>query len=232
VTQAGGAMGVELTRQLMSMLGAETRLYIMYGQTEATARLTFLPPEMLEQKLGSAGIPLPRVELKIVDDHDRELAARELGNVLARGANVMAGYWEDPIATATVLKDGWLHTGDRGYLDENGYLYLQGRSSEMIKTGAHRVNPEEVEEVACEVPGVTEAAAVGMPDELLGQVIHLYFSGENTEDTTKALLSYCREQLALHKVPKAFHWRGSLPRTASGKLQRYKLTLEDNEESG
>lgn len=223
VAQAGGAMGIDLTKQLRAALGNKIALYIMYGQTEATARLSYLPPKYTDQKAGSVGMPIPGVELTIRDDSGQAQETGKVGTVWARGPNIMAGYWRNEEATALAIRDGWLNTGDTGYFDADGFLFLKGRSSEMIKTGAHRVSPEEIEEVACEVPGIDDAAAVGMPDPLLGQVIHLYVVGKKSEDTCQNLARHCREQLSTHKVPQYVHWLNELPRTLSGKLQRHKL---------
>jgi len=231
ITQAGGAMGTDLTRQLLATLGPETRLFIMYGQTEATARLTWLPPERLLEKLGSAGIPVPGVSLRIVDELGDDVGCGRLGEVVASGGNIMSGYWRNPEATSRVLRDGWLHTGDQGYLDADGYLFLKGRRSEMIKSGAHRINPEEVEEVVAEVSGASEVAVCGEPDELLGQVVAVYIVGRKSADLESRIMHYCREQLALHKVPRAIHWVPRLPRTASGKIKRFELTKQTAGES-
>lgn len=230
VTQAGGAMSMELTQQLRSILGSTIQLYIMYGQTEATARLSYLPPKLIDQKAGSVGIPIPGIEFNIRDDSGETLRTSEVGNVWARGPNIMAGYWRNEKATSLAIRDGWLNTGDTGYLDADGFLFLKGRSSEMIKTGAHRVSPEEIEEVAREVPGIDDAAAVGMPDPLLGQIIHLYVVGSESTDTFQTLTRHCREQLSAHKVPQHIQWLSELPRTASGKLQRHRLREGNDKE--
>lgn len=230
LTQAGGAMSKTLTESLLSVIDSKIRLFIMYGQTEATARLTYLPPDRLKEKLGSAGIAVDGVELKILDESGNNVSYGTVGQVVAKGENIMAGYWQNKGATSEVLKGGWLHTGDLGYVDNDGFLFLQGRVTDMIKTGAHRVSPEEIEEVACEIDGVDEAAAIGVFDELLGQAIHLYLIGDSTEATKQKVISHCREQLATHKVPRAFEWRRSLPRTKSGKLQRFMLTEAQKKE--
>ena len=147
ITQAGGGMGRDLTMRLRNALDESTRLFVMYGQTEATARLTWLPPERLDEKLGSAGIPIPGVTLRIADRNGQHLGAGQVGEVLALGNNIMSRYWCNPEATSRTVVDGWLHTGDLGYLDADGYLFIKGRASEMIKTGAYRVSPKEIEEL-------------------------------------------------------------------------------------
>jgi long-chain acyl-CoA synthetase len=231
VTQAGGPMGPAFTERLLASLRPETRLFVMYGQTEASARLTWLPPERLRTKLGSVGVPVAGVELTVVDDELKPVAAAVEGEVLVRGDNVMAGYWRSPEQTEQVLRSGWLRTGDVGYLDDDGYLYLRGRRSDMIKTGAHRVSPEEIEEVILELPEVAEVAACGVHDSLLGQVINVVIVGPASVECERRILRHCREQLALHKVPRKVHWRSSLPRTASGKVKRFELVAEIAKES-
>lgn len=224
LTQAGGAMPVALARRLRQALPGP-RLFVMYGQTEATSRLTWLPPERLEEKLGSAGIPVAGVTLQIRREDGTLAAAGESGEVWARGPNVMLGYWNDPDATARTLQDGWLRTGDLGRLDAEGFLYLDGRRSDMIKTGAHRVHPQDVEEAICEVPGVVEAAAVGVDDEILGQVIKAFVVAQAPiERGAERIKAHCRRRLAPYKIPRYVEFVADLPRTASGKVRRIQLT--------
>jgi acyl-CoA synthetase (AMP-forming)/AMP-acid ligase II len=223
VTQAGGPMDPDRIRQFREKVPAASFI-VMYGQTEATARLTYLPPTELESKPGSAGRAIPGVELRVRDDGDVDLPPGQLGEVCARGENVMMGYWNDPDETAAVLKGGWLHTRDLGYLDEEGYLFLRGRSQEMIKSGAHRISPAEIEEVIRGVRGVDEVAVVGIDDEVLGQAIKAcVVSTEAGDSLRRQILSTCRQELALFKVPKVVEFRSELPRTASGKVKRHLL---------
>lgn len=136
----------------------------------------------------------------------------------------MLGYWNNPVATSKALRDGWLHTGDLGYLDDEGFLTLVGRSSDMIKTGAHRVSPIEVEAAIMELDGVAECAAVGVPDEILGEVIatHVVLR-EGAVLDARRVYAHCRAHLPAYMIPKAVHFTATLPRTASGKVQRHLL---------
>lgn len=223
VTQAGGAMAPRLIQRWRNLL-PNAKFFVMYGQTEATARLAYLPPERLTQKLGSVGLPLPGTEIQILDEAGQPLPTGSVGEICARGPHVMLGYWNDAAATAQVLRDGWLHTGDLGFRDEEGFIYIEGRSSEMIKTGAHRVSPREIEEVVLELDGLAEAAAVGVADEVMGQLIKLVVVPEpGHELDPRVILAYCRQQLPPYKIPKFIDVQPELPKTASGKVKRYQL---------
>ena len=223
--QAGGAMPTPLIQEVREQFGGE--LYVMYGQTEATARLTCLPPADLDQKLGSVGLPIPGVEIKIVHDDGRECMPGEIGEVLARGDNISPGYWHNPNATAATFRDGWLRTGDLGHKDQEGYLYLEGRRSDMIKSGANRISPLEIEEVISELPEIEEVAVAGHPDELLGQTVAAFVvikPGHSLDH--KALKRHCLENLASYKIPKSIHELQALPKTASGKVKKHLLIEE------
>lgn len=223
LTQAGGAMSATLTRRLRNAL-PDARLFVMYGQTEATSRLTWLPPERLDEKIGSVGIPVDGVELRIECEDGREADRYETGEIRVRGANVMRGYWNNPDASASVLRDGWLRTGDMGHLDDDGFLYIDGRRSDMIKTGAHRVHPNDIEDVIHEVPGVSEVAVVGIDDSVLGQVIKAFIVAPGLPPQSENMIkAHCRERLASYKIPREIEFVSALPRTASGKVRRAAL---------
>lgn len=223
ITQAGAAMPKALLDQLRNAL-PQVRVFIMYGQTEATARLTYVPPERLDDKQGSVGIPIRGVELQIRDEHLRTLHSPDAGDIWVRGPSVMLGYWKDEAATREVLLDGWLKTGDGGYLDSDGFLFLVGRRSDIIKTGAHRVNPIEVEETIADIPGIDDAGVAGIDDNILGQSIAAYIVIAPGHDITiERIKAHCRERMAAYKVPKQVYFVDSLPRTASGKLRRIDL---------
>lgn len=224
ITQAGGPMPPANVQRLTDEL-PHIRLFVMYGQTEACARLTYLPPERIKEKLGSAGIAIPGVEIEIRDeDTGSPVAIGEKGEIWARGANIMQGYWRSPEMTSEVLSDGWLKTGDLAKRDRDGYIYIIGRNSEMIKVGAHRISPKEIEEVIAELEGIEEVAAVGVADEMLGQVVKAVVvrkKGEQIEQ--KSIQRHCLNNLAQYKIPKVIEFVDSLPKTASGKVKRHLL---------
>lgn len=226
MTQAGGAMPTTNIARLHAAL-PQVALFVMYGQTEATARLTYLPPARLEEKLGSAGRAIPGVTLEIRDEHGRPMPSGTVGEIYARGDNIMRGYWNDADTTAQVLRDGWLKTGDLARMDEDGFIFIEGRLSDMIKSGAHRINPKEIEEVIAEVDGVAEVAVVGVPDDILGQTIRAVIVPQpGAALVPRAIQAHCHKQLALYKIPKLIDFASELPKTASGKVKRYLLSAK------
>jgi long-chain acyl-CoA synthetase len=223
ITQAGGAMPRAQIEKLRQQ-EPNTEVFIMYGQTEATARLSYLSPEHLETKLGSVGMPLPGVEIEVRNPDDKVVPSGEVGEICARGPNIMLGYWREPEMTGQVIRDGWLHTGDLGHVDDEGYLYIDGRAVEMIKVGAFRVSPQEVEEVLATYPGVEEVAVTGIADEVLGQSIKaVIVLRAGVPADLRGVKAHCRQHLASYKVPKVVEFAAALPRTSSGKVQRFKL---------
>jgi len=223
LTQAGGAMRHDTIHWVREAFAPAT-LYVMYGQTEATARLSYLPPEHAQDKFGSIGRGIPNVLLRVVDEAGKELPPGEVGHLVARGDNVSPGYFMDPAGTAEILHDGWLWTGDLARRDGDGFLYIAGRSKEMLKLGGHRVSPMELEEVLGKHPDVVESAVVGVPDELGGEAAHAFVVRRPGAQTTEAELKrHCRDALPAFKVPKEFTFAESLPRTHVGKLARAEL---------
>ena len=220
VTQAGGAMSPKLARDLREALPG-TDVYIMFGQTEATARLTYLGPSELIRKAGSIGKAIPGVRITLRKEDGAIASPGEVGEIVAEGENVMGGYWNNPDDTKGVLKDGRLHTGDLARADEEGFLYIVGRRSEMIKTGGHRVSPKEIEEVISAMPGVHETAVVGVPDEMLGQAIRAFVVREPGGNISmKDVLKYCSRNLEPFLLPHDVVFPDELPKLPSGKIDR------------
>lgn len=194
-----------------------------YGPTEASPVVS-VNPLVGTRKPGSVGPPLPGVEVAIRAEDGSWLTTGEVGEICVRGPNVMAGYWQQPAATAEVIQQGWLLTGDMGQLDEEGYLYILGRQKDMIIVGGMNVYPREIEDVALTHPAVAEAAAVGAPHELKGEEPWLFVVlREGSTATEQVLLDHCRAYLAAFKCPSAVHFLSELPRSATGKVQKSAL---------
>jgi len=219
LTQAGGGMAPTLTQRLYEAFAGRTRLFVMYGQTEASARLSWVPPERLTEKLGSIGVGIPGVDLEVHRPDGSICDRDEVGEVVARGENIMQGYWQDPAETALVLREGVLYTGDLGRRDADGFIYLVDRAKNMIKAGANRVSAKEVEDAIAELAGVVEVCVVGVPDDILGEAIeaHVVVASGTPEDE-KAILAHLRNRLALFKIPRIVRFHDDLPKSSAGKI--------------
>ena len=182
----------------------------------------------LKRLTSSIGRPLPDVEVEIVDEDGKTLPPLEVGEILARGPRIMAGYWRDEQKTSKVITpNGWLRTGDMGWKDEEGYIYLAGRADDMIIRGGENISPEEVEDVLHSHPKVEEAAVIGVPDPEWGQeprAIVVLKEGEVT--TPEEIIEYCRSRLAGFKRPRSVVFMDGLPRNPMGKVLRKKLREE------
>jgi len=223
ITQAGGAMLPKHINELKECL-PHVELIIMYGQTEATARLAYLPYSKLGVKISSAGKAISGVVLEIRDNLGNKLGSGEIGEIYAYGTNIMKGYWKDEILTSSTIIDDWLKTGDLATMDEEGYIYIVGRKTEMIKSGAHRISPLDIEESILHCEGVAEVAIIGLDDEILGQIIKAFIvqkPGSNIG--IRDVQRHCKEHLAIYKIPKIIEFIDKLPTTASGKLKRFEL---------
>jgi long-chain acyl-CoA synthetase len=226
VTQAGGALSPETLAWARSAFHP-ARFYVMYGQTEATSRLSYLPPERAAQKPGSIGIPIPGVELKVVDDEGGDMPAGEVGNLVARGDNVTPGYFGEPEETAAILRGGWLWTGDLARRDAEGFFFHCGRSKEILKIGGHRVSPAEIEVVIARHPDIAEAAVVGTPHALMGEAPTAFVIVRPGRTPSESeIKAYCRQRMPAYSVPVTVRFIERLPRNAAGKLLRAALTGE------
>jgi long-chain acyl-CoA synthetase len=224
VTQAGGAMPVPRIEEWLAR-GPKVPFYVMYGATEASARLTFLDPARLRDKAGSIGKAIPNVEILLVKDDGQIAAPNEIGELVARGANIAQGYWNSPEETREKFGPLGYRTGDLGYADDEGFLFLVGRRHDMLKVGAHRVGAKEIEDALHEFAGVHEAAVVGIPHDLLGEVpvafVSLRDAGQADADSLQA---FCRSRLPAHKVPAHVVILPDLPKLGSvGKLDKTSL---------
>ena len=225
ITQAGGAMAPVLIRDVIDVFKGKS-LYIMYGATEAGARLCYLPPEKVSEKIGSIGKAIPNVEVSIIKNDGTEAQPGETGEIVARGSNIMRGYWKQKEETSSVLTKHGFHTGDLGRVDEDGFIFVVGRKRDMIKSGANRVSAKEIEETILEHPTVLEAAAIGIPDQYLGEAIqaHIVQRPECTETNYDKIrddiIAFCREKLPEFKVPRIIIVEENLPKNASGKIMK------------
>ena len=224
VTQAGGPMSPRMQRALIEALPGK-QIFIMYGATEASARLSYLDPADLPRKIGSIGKAIPGVELKVLRKDGTEADVDEPGELVARGANIMEGYWNAPEETAAVLDQRGYHTGDLAKRDAEGFLYVVGRIREMIKSGAHRISPLEIQNVLLHHPAIHEAAVLGHPDETLGEKIGAYVVLHQEADPVadEEILDWCRSHLPAYKVPHALRILDELPHHSSGKIDKLAL---------
>ncbi len=225
--RAVSMMGTVVPEQLMKDVG-ERYPHLQpvqgYGATETSPLLTMTHLKDARRKMGSAGKAAPRVELKIIGPDGKEVQVGQVGEIIARGPQVMKGYFKDPEATAKKIKDGWHHTGDLGRLDEDGYLYILGRADDMIISGGLNVYPSEVETVLLKHPKVQEAAAVGIPDAKRGQVLKAMVVLKDGEKATRReILSFCKERLGSFKMPRQLEFRDSLPKSSAGKIAKKQL---------
>jgi long-chain acyl-CoA synthetase len=208
----------------------QARLYSMYGLTE-TKRTLYLPPAELERRPGSVGIPIPGTEAWVEDTHGRRLGPGETGELVVRGPHVMRGYWEDREATAERFRPGPLpderlcYTGDLFRQDADGFFYFVGRTDDIIKSRGEKIAPKEIENVLHMLPGVVEAAVIGVADPVLGQAVKAFVTCRDGELTPRAVLAHCRAHLEGFMVPKEIEFCEILPKNASGKIDKLKLSI-------
>ena len=198
-------------------------MYEGYGLSEA-APIVSAHYIGRERKPGSIGQPIPGVEVKIVDENDKEMPIGEMGELIVKGPNVSPGYYNLPEETAKSFKDGWLYTGDMAKMDDDGYLYIVERKKDLIIRGGFNIVPRDLEEVLHQHPAVLEAAAIGVPDPIMGEEIKAYIvirEGEKVSEDD--IIKHCQEHLAKYKTPKYVEFMDALPRNPIGKIMRKKL---------
>jgi len=224
VTQAGGAMAPAIQKEVAEAF-APAKLYVMYGATEASARLSYLDPCDLPRKWGSIGKAIPNVDLFVADGSGQPVPAGQDGEIVARGSNIMSGYWNHPEETDRVLKNGLYYTGDLGRMDEEGFIFVVGRTKDMIKIGGNRVSAKEIEDAIYEHSAVIEAAVIGISDDVLGEApkAYLVVKKEHIQTIVEELLVFLQQRLAIYKIPKVYEIRDALPKNESGKIQKLKL---------
>ena len=219
VTQAGGKLATVFIDEFIKS-HPDITFFVMYGQTEATARLSYLPPELYEQKKRSMGNGMPGVELKVVNDSGEEIKPGEIGEVIAMGDNIMIGYFADEQGTQQALQNGWLYTGDLGTVDEDGYIYLTARKKEIIKVGGKRISPKEIEDVILQIPEVVDCSIEGIDSEIQGEALKATVVVNNGSDKTiteETIKQHCVKHLALFKVPHIYEFKDRITISATGK---------------
>ena len=218
---SGGApLPISVIRQFKRYYGLN--ILDMWGLTEAVAQVTSQPIDGTD-KLGSAGKALPGWEIKIVDDHDNELPPGQSGEIIARGP-IMSGYYNNPQATAEVIKNGWLYTGDIGKIDKDGYLFITGRKKEMIILKGQNIYPGDIEEMLHKHPKIAEAKVIGVPDRLRGEIVGAVIRLKRRAVATKQeIRQFCLQHMADYKLPKQITFTNSLLKTATAKIRRKNL---------
>ncbi len=236
VTNAGAALPIKHLHELRTLFPS-ARIFSMYGLTECK-RCTYLPPDDLERKPGSIGIPIPNTEVWLVDEYGERLGPGRVGELVIRGPNVMSGYWGKPELTMKKLRPGLvpgervLYTGDLCRLDDEGYLYFVGRKDDVIKSRGEKVPPTEVEATILAIQGVREVAVIGVPDDLLGSAIKAFVVLEPGVMLDKAtILRECRARLESFKVPSDIEVRPNLPRNSNGKIQKSELARPNSDQT-
>jgi acyl-CoA synthetase (AMP-forming)/AMP-acid ligase II len=213
--------------------GPKASFYVMYGATEASARLTYLEPAELERKLGSIGRAIPNVEMLVVSNEGHVVPPGEVGELVARGSNISRGYWNSPDETAERFGPLGYSTGDLGYADAEGFLYLVGRKHDMIKVGAHRVGAKEIEDILNEHPAISEAAVVAVPHDILGEApLAFIATRQDTTPDVSDILAFCRTRLSPHKIPVDFVCLAASPKSGIGKPDKISLRRMASERHG
>jgi acyl-CoA synthetase (AMP-forming)/AMP-acid ligase II len=221
-TQAGGHMPRTIKQRLREIFPEHIQIFIMYGATEAAARLTYLEPERYQEKLDSIGKPIPGVSLRAVDVGGHEVGADEIGELVAYGPNVMLGYWRDEESTLKALNGNGYHTGDLGFRDKEGYFFITGRKDQLLKVGGHRINPYDIEDSLMASELLFETAVLGIPDDMMGTKLVALTAPLSWDCTENRILKYCAEKLPKYKIPAEVKIVRMLPKNETGKIDRAK----------
>jgi long-chain acyl-CoA synthetase len=222
----GSAMPVELMRGFEDAFGC--KVLEGYGLSESSPVASFNHPDR-ERKPGSIGTPIEGVEMKVVDEDGNEVAQGEVGEIVIRGHNVMKGYWNRDDATAETVRDGWLHTGDMGKVDEDGYFFIVDRKKDLIIRGGYNVYPREIEEVLYEHPAVREAAVVGIPHDEYGEEVAAAVAlKEGEKADADEIREFVKDQVAAYKYPRRIWFVDDLPKGPTGKILKREIDPPDD----
>lgn len=219
VQQAGGNLAPTFIRELKEAL-PNAKIFIMYGQTEATARLSYLPQDCLEAKLGSIGKGIPDVKLRVLNEEGREVRPGEVGEIVAEGANVTLGYWRAPQESEEIFRNGVLYTGDLARVDEEGFIYIVDRAKDFLKCRGEKISCRQIEETLLELDELVEAAVVGIPDDVLGEAVKAFVvsRARDAEGLAERVTSFCKTRMAPHHLPKQIAVLPTLPKNTAGKV--------------
>lgn len=223
IQQAGGKLPPVLIEELMAAKPS-AKLFVMYGQTEATARLSYLPPDKLWEKSGSIGKGIPGVELRVLNESRERVSPGERGEIYATGANISPGYYEDPEGSAAKFTPHGLRTGDLAVVDEDGYIFIVDRRDDFIKSWGHRISSQEVEAAALHMEQLVSVAAIGVPDDEAGEAVTLFATVRPGADVSSdEVLAVCRRYLPKYMVPRSVTILDALPLNANGKIAKPQL---------
>jgi acyl-CoA synthetase (AMP-forming)/AMP-acid ligase II len=237
VTYGAAPMPLNVVKKAVALMPG-VQFINAFGQTETASTITVLGPDdhridgtaaekekKIKRLASSIGKPLPDIQLQIVDEQGKVLPAGQVGEIYARGPRIMTGYWGDVEKSArTITKDGWLQTGDKGWMDDEGYIYLAGRGDDMIIRGGENISPEEVEDILHSHPKIEEAAVIGIPDAEWGQEVGAVVVTKGGENLDPAeIMEYCRSRLAGFKRPRSIFFVDALPRNHMGKVLKKEL---------
>jgi long-chain acyl-CoA synthetase len=223
--QAGGKLADPFIQEIQQSF-PRAKFYLMYGQTEATARLSYLPPDRLQDKLGSIGKGLPSTLLQVLKEDGEPVVpgSDELGEIVASGDNITKGYWNDPEETGRYFREGKLYTGDMARVDADGFIFVQDRARDFIKTGGNRVGSKELENVIAQLSEVVEVAVIGVPHDILGEAIKAFVVVTRGSKLTRDdIRKHCRKELVAYKVPEMVEFIQSLPKNSAGKVMKPQL---------
>jgi long-chain acyl-CoA synthetase len=217
---------IDLVRNARRVFGCG--LAQLYGLTETTGAVTYLPPEDHGEhaiaRLKSCGKPMSGVEIRVVDALGNDVAIGQVGEIVCRSPQVMLGYWNEPEATNRSIRDGWFYTGDAGYLDQDGYVYIYDRVKDMIISGGENIYPAEVESALFGHPAVADVAVIGVPDDKWGEAARaIVVKKPGVDVKPEELIDFARQRIAGYKVPRSVDFVDALPRNAAGKILKREL---------
>lgn len=226
----GSPMPIPILKKAIKLLG--NKFIQLYGFTEQAGAVACLPPEdhVLEgseyevKRLSSCGKEMPSNDVRVVDKEGKMMAPGTVGELVVRGDNLAAGYWKEPEQTKSVFKDGWFHTGDLATIDEDKYIYIVGRSKDIIISGGENITPKQVEDVIYEHPAVEQVAVIGVPDPVWGEAVKaVVVTKKGAKVTEKEIIEWCKQRLAHYKAPKSVDFVSELPLTPTGKVKKWEL---------